>query len=62
MGLGHTKQFQRYHRVLNRAAWSTREVSRVLLGLLRGSLQKADTVKVPRAFVERLTETVCYAA
>lgn len=34
MGLGHTKQFQRYHRVLNRAAWSSREVSRVLLGLL----------------------------
>jgi hypothetical protein len=34
MGLGHTKQFQRYHRVLNRAAWSGREVSRVLLGLL----------------------------
>jgi len=28
----------------------------------RGSLQQADTVKVPRAFVERLTETVCYAA
>ncbi len=34
MGLGRAKQFQRYHRVLNRAAWSSREVSRVLLGLL----------------------------
>ncbi len=34
MGLGQTVQFQRYHRVLNRAVWSGREVSRVLLGLL----------------------------
>jgi hypothetical protein len=34
MGLGQTEQFQRYHRVLNRAVWSGREVSRVLLGLL----------------------------
>ena len=34
MGLGQTEQFQRYHRVLNRAVWSEREVSRVLLGLL----------------------------
>jgi DDE superfamily endonuclease len=31
MGLGQTEQFQRYHRVLNRAVWSGREVSRVLL-------------------------------
>src|SRR3954447_25589264 len=30
MGLGRTEQYQRYHRVLNRAVWS----SRVLLGLL----------------------------
>jgi predicted hydrolase (HD superfamily) len=34
MGLENTKQFQRYHRVLNRAMWSGREASRVLLGLL----------------------------
>jgi hypothetical protein len=34
MGLGQTAQFQRYHRVLNRASWSSREASRVLLGLL----------------------------
>jgi hypothetical protein len=34
LGLENTKQFQRYHRVLNRAAWSGREASRVLLGLL----------------------------
>jgi DDE superfamily endonuclease len=34
MGLGQTEHFQRYHRVLNRAVWSGRETSRVLLGLL----------------------------
>ncbi len=34
VGLGHTEQFQRYHRVLNRAVWSAREASRVLLGVL----------------------------
>jgi hypothetical protein len=34
MGLGQTEYFQRYHRVLNRAVWSGRETSRVLLGLL----------------------------
>jgi hypothetical protein len=28
----------------------------------RRSLQEPDTVKVPRAFVEHLTETLCYAA
>src|SRR3954467_15641277 len=35
MGLGDERQFQNYHRVLNRACWSSREVSRRLLGLLR---------------------------
>jgi hypothetical protein len=34
MGLGQTEQFQRYHRVLNRAVWSVQEVSRVLLDVL----------------------------
>jgi DDE superfamily endonuclease len=34
MGLGHLRQFQRYHRVLNRAVWSSREASRILLRLL----------------------------
>ncbi len=34
MGLGHLRQFHRYHRVLSRAVWSSREASRVLLGLL----------------------------
>jgi len=34
MGLSLEKHFQTYHRVLNRAAWSSWQVSRVLLGLL----------------------------
>jgi hypothetical protein len=33
-GLNQEKRFHRYHRVLNRASWSSREVNRVLLGLL----------------------------
>ena len=31
-------------------------------GALRRSTREADTVKVPREFVKRLTETLCYAA
>jgi hypothetical protein len=34
MGLGGERHFQNYHRVLNRAVWSGREISRQLLGLL----------------------------
>jgi hypothetical protein len=34
VGLDKEKRYCRYHRVLNRAAWSSREASRVLLGLL----------------------------
>jgi hypothetical protein len=34
MGLSQEERFHRYHRVLSRANWSSREVSRVLLGLL----------------------------
>ena len=34
MGLGQEKQFQNFHRVLNRAAWDLRQGSRILLGLL----------------------------
>ena len=33
-GLQEERRFCRYHRVLSRAAWSSREASRVLLGLL----------------------------
>jgi hypothetical protein len=34
MGLEQEKRFHRYHRVLSRAGWSSRKVSRVPLGLL----------------------------
>jgi hypothetical protein len=34
MGLEDERRFCRYHRVLNRAVWSSREASRVLLRLL----------------------------
>src|SRR5215212_6604584 len=34
MGLAHTRRFERYHRVLNRAQWSSLAASRVLLDLL----------------------------
>jgi hypothetical protein len=34
MGLSHDRHFQNYHRVLNRAVWSSLAVSRVLLRLL----------------------------
>lgn len=34
MGLSWEKHFQNYHRVLNRAVWSSLEASRILLGLL----------------------------
>ena len=34
MGLDQQKRFHRYHRVLSRASWSSRDASRILLGLL----------------------------
>jgi hypothetical protein len=34
MGLADDPQFQRYHRVLNRAVWSSRQASRILFNLL----------------------------
>jgi len=34
MGLSEEKQFQNYHRVLNRAKWSALDASRILLGLI----------------------------
>lgn len=42
MGLQNDKQFQNYHRVLNRAKWSSRELSRVLLQVLVRLLVPAD--------------------
>src|ERR671917_2169790 len=34
MGLDQERRFHRYHRVLSRTNWSSREASRILLGLL----------------------------
>jgi hypothetical protein len=34
VGLGNEKHFHHYHRVLNRARWSSRAANQVLLGLL----------------------------
>ena len=42
MGLSQERQFQTFHRVLNRARWSSRKVSRVLLGLLLHAFVPAD--------------------
>jgi hypothetical protein len=38
MGLSHLRQFENYHRVLNRAAWSPRQAALILLRLLVGAL------------------------
>src|SRR5215210_883233 len=42
MGLSDERQYQNYHRVLNRARWSSRELSRRLLVLLVQVLVPAD--------------------
>src|SRR5712691_2503581 len=42
MGLATEKQFQNYHRVLNRAQWSSRALSRILLLLLVSIFVPAD--------------------
>ena len=42
LGLSEERQYQNYHRVLNRACWSSRELSRRLLGLLVATFVPAD--------------------
>ena len=42
MGLSQERQFQNYHRVLNRAQWSSRSLSRILLRLLLRAFVPAD--------------------
>jgi DDE superfamily endonuclease len=42
MGLSQERQFQNYHRVLNRANWSSRSLSRILLRLLVQTFVPAD--------------------
>src|SRR5919199_4530864 len=43
LGLSADRQFQNYHRVLNRATWSSRALSRILLRLLVHAFAPADT-------------------
>jgi hypothetical protein len=42
MGLSKERQFQNYHRVLNRAVWSSLALSKILLGLLVTAFSPAD--------------------
>src|SRR6266498_5223997 len=42
MGLSQERQFQTFHRVLNRDSWSSRMLSRILLGLLLRAFMPAD--------------------
>jgi hypothetical protein len=44
MGLSGAKHFQNYHRVLNRAVWSSRELSRLLLRLLVATFATAGPI------------------
>src|SRR6266545_7768837 len=46
MGLSQERQFQNYHRVLNRAKWSSRALSRILLSLLVRAFVPADQAVV----------------
>ena len=70
----HRRMAQEGSRAIRRAAWyeKPRPTFSDALALVRkelwaqgslcGSHQQDETVKVPRAFVERLTDAVCYAA
>ena len=44
MGLSDERHFQTYHRVLNRAVWSSLEVSRILLGILVRTFAATGTI------------------
>src|SRR6266540_4513971 len=46
MGLSQERQFQNYHRVLNRAKWSSRALSRILLSLLVQTFVPTDQAVV----------------
>ena len=49
MGLKDEKQYQNYHRVLNRAKWSGLQVSRILLGMLVQVLKRWNGAGDPRS-------------
>lgn len=44
MGLSQEKHFQNYHRVLNRAVWSSLDASRILLMMLVSILMPSGTI------------------
>jgi len=44
MGLSREKHFQNYHRVLNRAVWSSLEASCILFGLLMNAFARSGPV------------------
>lgn len=46
MGMSDEVHFQNYHRVLNRAVWSSLAVSRLLLGLLVSAFTSAGTIVI----------------
>jgi hypothetical protein len=52
MGLSQDRDFQNYYRVLNRATWSSLEISRILLGLLLTTCALTGTVLM------RIDETI----
>ena len=56
VGLDKEKQFCRYHRVLSRASWSSREASRLLLGCgsLKCSIYHNFVCEVPRILLLRI--------
>src|SRR5438105_2481004 len=66
MGLSHERRFQTYHRVLNRARWSSRAASRILLSLLvnafvpSGALVFAIDDTIERRRGERITAKGIY--
>ena len=66
LGLAQEKRFEKYHRVLNRARWSSLQASRILLGLLVQLLPDShpllvvvdDTIE--RRGGKRITARGCY--
>jgi hypothetical protein len=53
MGLSDEEHFQNYHRVLNRAVWSSLAVNRVLLGLLVSAFASVGTLVIADDTIER---------
>ena len=74
MGLAQERRFERYHRVLNRARWSSVAVSRTLLRLLiatfvpdgphwsSASMRRSSVAAVPRSVPRASIATRCAPA